>query len=104
MRLDPFHPERFWNHLGRALYLARRYAEAVVAFNKLTAPDYTHHAFLAASYAQLGEIETAQAQVNEALAAKPGFTTDEYLARLPYEHDVDRAHHREGLIKAGFPA
>ena len=32
MRLNPYHPERFWNHLGRAYYVARRYAEAVEAF------------------------------------------------------------------------
>ncbi len=38
----------------------------------------------------------------EALAAKPDFTVDAYLERLPYEHDTDRAHHREGLIRAGF--
>ncbi len=103
MRLNPFHPERFWNHLGRALYLARRYAEAVVAFKKLTAPDYTHRAFLAASCAQMGETEAAKAHADEALAAKPDFGLDAYLEGLPYEHDADRAHHREGLLKAGFP-
>jgi adenylate cyclase len=103
MRLNPFHPERFWNHLGRALYLARRYTEAVVAFNKLTAPDYTHRAFLAASCAQLGETDAAKTHADEVLAAKPDFTIDTYLDRLPYEHDADRIHHREGLIMAGLP-
>ena len=28
MRLNPYHPERFWNHLGRACYCAEKYAEA----------------------------------------------------------------------------
>src|SRR5439155_17743837 len=28
MRLNPYHPARFWNHLGRAFFVARRYAEA----------------------------------------------------------------------------
>ena len=32
MRLNPYHPERFWNHLGRAYFVARRYAEAAEAF------------------------------------------------------------------------
>ena len=27
MRLNPHHPERFWNHLGRAFFVARRYSE-----------------------------------------------------------------------------
>jgi adenylate cyclase len=51
MRLNPYHPERFWSHLGRAQYTARTYADAIASFSKLTAPDHTHHAFLAASSA-----------------------------------------------------
>ena len=52
MRLNPYHPERFWNHLGRALFVARRYAEAVEAFSRITKPDHTHHAFRAAALAR----------------------------------------------------
>ena len=29
MRLNPYHPERFWNHLGRAQFTARAYADAI---------------------------------------------------------------------------
>ena len=29
MRLTPYHPERFWGHLGRAYFVARRYGEAI---------------------------------------------------------------------------
>src|SRR5258706_11303479 len=54
MRLNPYHPPRFWNHLGRAWFVARRYAEAIDAFKRITAPDQFHHSFLAASHAQLG--------------------------------------------------
>ena len=28
MRLNPYHPERFWSHLGRAYFAAKRYDEA----------------------------------------------------------------------------
>ena len=31
MRLNPYHPERFWNHLARACFAARRYDEAIEA-------------------------------------------------------------------------
>ena len=34
MQLNPYHPERFWNHLGRAEFIARRYAEAIEAFKR----------------------------------------------------------------------
>jgi adenylate cyclase len=67
MRLNPYHPERFWNHLGRAQYTARMYANAVESFSKLTAPDHTHHAFLAASSAQLANRIAAAAHSHEVL-------------------------------------
>src|SRR5262249_14370984 len=43
MRLNPYHPERFWNHLGRAYYCAEKYADAAAAFARITRPDRTHH-------------------------------------------------------------
>jgi adenylate cyclase len=46
MRLNPYHPERFWNHLGRACFCAEKYAEAAEAFSRITRPDHTHHATL----------------------------------------------------------
>ena len=42
MRLNPYHPERYWNHLGRAYFVARRYREAIEAFQHISAPDHLH--------------------------------------------------------------
>ncbi len=103
MRLNPYHPERFWNHLGRAYYVARRYGEAAEAFGRITTPDHSHHAFLAACYAQMGDDTGAQAHAREVLKQDPEFTVQGYLATLHYKHDSDRDHHREGLLKAGLP-
>jgi FCD domain len=33
MRLNPYHPERFWSHLGRAQHTARAYAGAIASFS-----------------------------------------------------------------------
>ena len=44
MRLNPHHPERFWSHLGRAYFVARRYREAIDSFRRLTKPDQFQHA------------------------------------------------------------
>jgi adenylate cyclase len=103
MRLNPYHPERYWNHLGRAQYTARSYAEAIESFSRITRPDYTHHAFLAAAAAQLGNNTAAKAHAEEVIALEPGFTARRYLATLHYKHAADREHYREGLIKAGLP-
>src|SRR5882724_4180667 len=71
MRLNPYHPERFWNHLGRACYCAEKYAEAAEAFSRITRPDHTHHAFLAATFAQMGNGVAAAAHAAEVLKREP---------------------------------
>jgi adenylate cyclase len=103
MRLNPYHPERFWSHLGRAYYVARRYAEAVEAFSHIGRPDHTHHAFLAAALAQMGNQTAAAAHAQAALKGEPGFSLEAHLATQHYRRDSDREHHREGLVKAGLP-
>ena len=103
MRLNPYHPERFWSHLGRAQYTARLYADAIELFSKLTAPDHTHHAFLAASSAQLGNSTAAGAHAREVLQRQPTFSVESFLATLHYQQPADSEHVREGLRKAGLP-
>jgi len=103
MRLNPYHPERFWNHLGRAYFVARRYAEAVEAFSRIRRPDHTHHASLAAALAQMGDQTAAAAHAREVLKLEPAFSVEGYLSTLYYKLDSDREHHREGLVKAGLP-
>ena len=104
MRLNPYHPERFWSHLGRAQYTARLYADAIASYSKLTAPDQTHHAFLAASSVQLGNRTAAAAHTREVLQRRPDFTVQNFLKTLHYRQPSDTEHVREGLLKAGLPS
>jgi adenylate cyclase len=104
MRLNPYHPERFWSHLGRACYCAEKYAEAAEAFSRLTRPDHTHHAFLAAAFAQMGDSVAATAHTTEVLRREPKFSVAAYLATQHYKHEADRKRHEIGLLKAGLPA
>ena len=104
MRLNPYHPERFWSHLGRACYCAEKYAEAAEAFSRITRPDYTHHAFLAATFAQMGNAVATAAHTAEVLKSEPKFSTAAYLATQHYKHATDRQRHEAGLLKAGLPA
>ncbi len=104
MRLNPYHPERFWSHLGRACYCAEKYAEAVEAFSRITRPDYTHHAFLAATFAQMGNAVATAAHAAEVLKSQPKFSTAVYLTTQHYKYPADRQRHEAGLLKAGLPA
>jgi adenylate cyclase len=103
MRLNPYHPERFWNHLGRALYCAEKYAEAAEAFARITRPDHTHHAFLAAIFAQMGNTVAAAAHAAEVVKLEPAFSVTTYLATQHYKQETDRRRHEAGLLKAGLP-
>jgi len=103
MRLNPYHPERYWNHLGRAYFVAHRYSEAVEAVKHITTLDHFHHAFLAAANGQTGNEVEARTHAKEALARKPDFTAADYLSTVHYKRQEDLDHHRASLLKAGLP-
>jgi adenylate cyclase len=104
MRLNPYHPERFWFHLARAQFVARKYAEAIESMHHITAPGGLHHALLAACYAQLGDGERAGAHAGAVLQRIPGFAIREHcLPLLHYRREADLEHHIDALRKAGLP-
>jgi adenylate cyclase len=103
MRLNPHHPERFWNHLGRAYFVARKYPEAIEAFRHISKPDQFHQAFLAAAAAMAGDPATADIHRKQTLAVNAGFTVEDYLGTLHYKRPEDTEHHREALLRAGLP-
>ena len=104
MRLNPFHPLRFWGHLGRAYFAARRYADALEALGHLAAADAPTQSLIAACHAQLGNTDKASGHVREALKADPAFNWTAYAATLHYRDGADLAHHRDAALKAGLPA
>jgi adenylate cyclase len=104
MLLNPYFPERFCSHMGRAFYMSRRYEEAVEAFTRISAPDHTHHSFLAASCAQMDDAAAAKRHAEAVLKQDSAFTVEGYLDTLHYKRESDLDHHREGLLKAGLPA
>lgn len=104
MRLNPYHPERFWSHLGRAQFVARDYAGALQSFSKISKPDHTHHAFMAAASAEMGNTTSASAHAAEVLKLVPDFTIANYLGTMHYQQPADLEHHRQALAKAGLPS
>jgi adenylate cyclase len=103
MALNPYHPERFWGHLGRAHFAARQYEEAAAAFRKLSVGDVSVHAGLAAALAAAGDLTGAKRHAAEILRLDPAFTVERFLATLHYARPEDAAHHRDALLAAGLP-
>jgi len=103
MRLNPFHPERFWSHLGRAYFVARRYPEAIEALQHVHSTDPGYFALLAACHAQAGNDDDARANAAEVLKHQPAFTVTAFLQLLHYKEARDTDHARDALLKAGLP-
>ena len=103
MRLNPYHPERFWSHLGRARFVGRMYEGAVQALKRITALDIQQSALLAACYARLGEKAEADRLVAEILRNEPEFTVAAAMLKTHYKDASDADHHRESLVMAGLP-
>jgi adenylate cyclase len=53
--------------------------EWIRAMRKLTAPDHTHHAFLGAASAQLGNRTAAGAHAREVMQREPVFTAQTFV-------------------------
>ncbi len=107
IRLDPFQPLfGSFSQMGLANYLLKRYGEAVRLLRECASrlPNLQWpHLFLAAAYAQAGQLEEARAEAAEVLRINPGFTIERWK-RLAVDKDPKDVEHRlDGLRKAGLP-
>ena len=103
IRLNPHHPDWYDRVLGNAAYRARNYEAAIAVLNNVKQHVRLSRAVLAASYAQLGQLDAASAQVNETLKLDPDATVERLSKIEVFANPADRDHYREGLHKAGFP-
>ena len=103
MKLNPYHPPRFWGHLGRAYYSGQHYSKAVSAIGHIAEPDVLQCSFLAASHACLEDISQATRYVDAALRQNSDLTIKELMTMQHYGQNEDIEHFRNGLSKAGFP-
>ncbi|MFQ5896697.1 MAG: adenylate/guanylate cyclase domain-containing protein [Candidatus Methylomirabilia bacterium] len=103
MRLNPNYPQWYPQFLGGAMYAARRYEEAVAVLKRVKQHVRTSRAYFAASYAQLGRIEEARAEVAETLKLDPNATVQIVSNIEYYKNPADRDHFEEGVRKAGLP-
>jgi adenylate cyclase len=102
MQLDPLGANGYAHLLGRALRADRRYEEAIRAYKQVRNMRYPYHAELAACYAETGTDHEAAKQKAETLSLNPDFSTETYIASLPYKNAADREHLRDSLRKAGM--
>jgi adenylate cyclase len=104
-RVDPyFGPSWYWYQLGFAYMTARRYDEAIQAFERATTMPYWVRAYVAACHAQAGRTAEAEAWAAEALRLRPDFSATWNASKEPLKHRCDQEHLFDSLRKAGIPA
>jgi len=95
-RFNPAFPATYLWVLGHAYYLTSQYREAIATFKRAISrqPDFfPAHAFLAASFVEVGQEEEAQAEAAEFMRLSPNLNSNDWRARLPYKNKsvLDRA-------------
>jgi adenylate cyclase len=106
MRLDPFHPHFAPLIAGIAYYMLKEYQEAQRWLREATgrAPNHQYgHAFLAATYAQLGRAEDAHAEAVEVLRINSKYMIGTQKQVSIFKRAEDSDHLLDGLRKAGLP-
>jgi adenylate cyclase len=105
MRLNPMYPiEYLWN-LGHAYYLMGRHEEAIATLERIRdrVPDYLPpHAYLTASYSELGREEEARAEAAELVRLSPRMSIEGWRSRLPYKDQAVTERLYASLRKAGL--
>ena len=103
--LNPHYPYNYPFHLGQAYFVLHRYDEAIEAFKQGLASNPSAerlHIWLAAAYAQSGNIEDAEWEIEEVLMANPDFSLAKLERAFPFSDPADLDHLLQGLYKAGL--
>jgi tetratricopeptide (TPR) repeat protein len=104
-KINPLHPSNYPFHKGQALFILRRYDEAIDAFRKGLAQNPTSqrlHVWLAATYAQVGRMEEAQWEADQVLMADPDIKLSRLFQIFPFKDPAELEHFNRALRKVGF--
>jgi adenylate cyclase len=106
MRLDPFYDPHAPAIMGFAYYMLKRYVEALPHLHECVsrAPNMrTGRVWLAATYAQLGQLDSARLEAMQVLRIDPSFTINRANIFITLRRPEDAKHFHTGLQAAGLP-
>jgi tetratricopeptide (TPR) repeat protein len=89
--------------LARCLHTAKQYQSAIAALEQLETLHYWHHAYFAACYAELGQVDLAKIHVDRVLTLKADFSIAHFKLVHPYRDGLVLDDFFEGYRKAGLP-
>jgi TolB-like protein len=90
LRLNPYHPQRYWTHLARALLHLERFDEALRLFDKIGRPRIDDLAYSVVASMNIAEPSNIERTSNALLITFPDFDAASFVDGLPYERAQDR--------------
>lgn len=88
MRLNPYHPPRYWTHLARAFFHQRRYEEALDALEHVGKARLDDLAYRVAASAALEDTDAVVLNVAQLLDEFPDFAPTRFVKSQPYEQEA----------------
>ena len=102
MRLNPYHPDWYFEDLGQSLYTAGRYREAADIIERVATPPLWLTIWLAACYGKLGQRREAEALVGRIVAVGADIEWERFAKKEPFQHHADMENLLDGLRVAGL--
>jgi TolB-like protein/class 3 adenylate cyclase/Flp pilus assembly protein TadD len=105
MHFNPRSPTFYFNSLGAAYLLARRYEEAVTALQQALSRNSNYliaHLNLAGAYSELGREEEARAEAGEVMRLNPQFSLAAIGQTIPHKDPARLERYLAALRKAGL--
>jgi len=106
MRLNPFHASLASCFVGAAHFMLDEYSDALALLRDYVSrvPQAAFgHLWLAATCAQLGQLDEARAEMAELLRLRPGYTIGAARRLAGFKHAKDDKHFFVALRRAGLP-
>jgi tetratricopeptide (TPR) repeat protein len=105
VRLDPFYGSMLPVIRGMALYMLKRFAEALAALRECRgrAPHVPGQAVLAATLMRLGQHAEAKAVIADVQKRLPHFALERWPMSSVFRNRRDQEHLFDTLREAGFP-
>ncbi len=102
MRLNPFHPNWYWNLEARCLHSEGRYEEAIAALERIDDPQFWTEAYLAACHSMCGRKDRAAHYVARLYEMRPDFRLGIFKRLLPYRNKKTLERFLDTFRKAGI--
>jgi len=105
MKINPHHPYNYQFHLGQAYFVLHQYQQALQAFQSgLDSNPQAErlHVWMAATYAQIGDIENASWQAEQVMSSNPDFSVARMEKSFPFKDPAELKNFIDGLRLAGL--